>query len=532
MLVEAFFVMSWRVRFLGVFAAAMSVMLLLAYAGQRVIVDNWQRAYLEGLASQTVDRTDVAIDRAVIAMGAMIEAGHTRCDAETLSAGRSTVFENGGIRDIQVRNAASLCRAFEDAGVVPGRDAAMELWHTARNGRIALARVADDATDKLAVRWVLGTDSSVTAILHTDLLIFDVLPAAIRDGSDIDLHLGAEAGIVSQLSPADGHAASRTFSAASARYPTSVDIRVDNATLAAWSGGFDRTLAALAVLASLLVGYVVARAFVSRGSFVDDFRAAIANGEILPHYQPIVALDGEKPVGFEMLARWRRRDGSFVSPSQFIPLVEMNGCADQLVAHLIRRADSDLRAHFTQDRSLRLAVNVTPVQLETDGFANWLTALISQTAFERSQIVVEVTERQPLASDDGGRAVSQALQQAGFEIALDDAGTGHNGLSLMKSLCANRIKLDKMFVDEIDNDFRTRALVDMMVGAANELAMGIVAEGIERREQAVVLKTMGVGHGQGYLFARPMPASDLAAYMAQSRSGAVDIDGTGQRKAA
>jgi len=524
--------MSWRVRFFVVFAAAMSVSLILAYAGQRTIIDQWQRAYLEGLASQTVDRTDVAIDRAVIAMGAMIEAGHTRCDAETVAASRATVFMNGGIRDIQVRNAAALCRAFDDSGVVPGRDAAADMWHTARNGRIALARVADDATDKLAVRWVLGADRSVTAVLHTDLLVFDVLPAAIRDGSGIDLHLGAEAGIVSESSPTDGQPSIRTFTASSTRYPTSVEIQVGNATLAAWSGGIDRTLAALAVITSLLVGYVVARAFVSRGSFVDDFRAAIANGEILPYYQPIVALDGEKPVGFEMLARWRRRDGSFVPPSQFIPLVEMNGCADQLVAHLIRRADADLRDQFSKDQDLRLAINVTPVQLETDGFARWLTALISQTAFERSQIVVEVTERQPLASDDGGRAVSQALQEAGFEIALDDAGTGHNGLSLMKSLCANRIKLDKMFVDEIDNDFRTRALVEMMVGAAKELGMGIVAEGIERREQAVVLKTMGIGHGQGYLFARPMPACDMAAYLAQTRSGAADTAGTLQRKAA
>lgn len=524
--------MSWRVRFLGVFAAAMSVTLMLAYAGQRLIVENWQRAYLTGLAEHTVDRTDIAIDQAVIAMGAMIEAGHTHCGFETALASRRTVFETGGIRDIEVRDGVSTCRAFNDSGVVPDRDVVGDEWLTARNQRIALARVMHGTADQLAVRWDLGADQAITAVLNTQFLIFDVLPAPIRDGAAIDLDLGMSAGIVSQGAGRIEPGAYRTFSANSSRYPTGVRIRVNDATLAAWSGKTDWLLALAAMLAALATGYVVARAFVSRSNFADDFRAAIANGEILPHYQPIVALDGEKPVGFEMLARWRRRDGSFVSPSQFIPLVEMNGCADQLVAHLIRRADADLRTHFAQDRSLRLAVNVTPVQLETDGFANWLTALISQTAFERSQIVVEVTERQPLASDDGGRAVSQALQEAGFEIALDDAGTGHNGLSLMKSLCANRIKLDKIFVDEIDNDFRTRALVEMMVGAANGLGMGIVAEGIERREQAVVLKTMGVDHGQGYLFARPMPASDLEAFMAQSRSGAVDMAGTRQRKAA
>lgn len=524
--------MSWRVRYLVVFSAAALAALTLAYAGQRLIVDNWQRAYLDGLAAQTVDRTDVAIDRAVIAMGAMIEAGHTRCGAATTAASRSTVFDTGGIRDIEVRDGAALCRAFDDSGAVPGRDDAVDNWYPARNGRIALARLVEGAADKLAVRWVVDADRSITAILHTDLLIFDVLPAAIREGASIDLRLHSDAGIVSPSSLADAPEASRSFTAASMRYPTSVRIHVDKTALAAWSGGFDRTLAALAVLGSLLVGYVVARAFVSRGSFADDFRAAIAGGEIIPHYQPIVTLDDEVPTGFEMLARWQRRDGGFVSPARFIPLVEMNGCADILVAHLIRRADADLGRHFAADCSLRLAVNVTPGQLEDPRFVDWFVTLVGQTGFARSQIVIEVTERQPLMSDDGGRAVSQALQEAGFEIALDDAGTGHNGLSLMKSLCANRIKLDKMFVDEIDNDFRTRALVDMMVGAAKELGMGIVAEGIERPEQAAALKTMGIGHGQGYLFARPMPASDLATYLAQNRNAASETAGKGTARAA
>jgi sensor c-di-GMP phosphodiesterase-like protein len=521
--------MSWRVRFFVVFAAAALVTLTLAYATERLIVENWQRAYLTGLAEHTVDRTDIAIDQAVIAMGAMIEAGHTHCGFETALASRRTVFETGGIRDIEVRDGVSICRAFNDSGVVPDRDVVGDEWLTARNHRIALARVMHGTADQLAVRWDLGADQAITAVLNTQFLIFDILPAPIRDGAAIDLDLGASTGIVSKGAERIEPGAYRTFSATSARYPTGVRIRVNDATLAAWSGRTDWLVALAAMLAALATGYVVARAFVSRSNFADDFRAAIAGGEIIAHYQPIVALDDERPVGFEMLARWQRRDGSFISPARFIPLVEMNDCADMLVAHLIRQADVDLGACFAANRNLRLAVNITPCQLENPRFVDWLIALVSETGFARAQIVIEVTERQPLTSGDGGHAVSMALQGAGFEIALDDAGTGHNGLSLMKSLCANRVKIDKLFVDEIENDFRTRALVEMLVGVAKELEMGIVAEGIERREQAVILETMGVGLGQGYLFARPMPAGDVLAYI--GRAGKAEQDGPKSRQA-
>ncbi|MBO6637295.1 MAG: EAL domain-containing protein [Roseitalea sp.] len=524
--------MSWRVRFFVVFAAAALVALALAYAAERSIIENWQRAYLTGLAEQTVDRTDIAIDRAVISMGAMIDAGHTRCGFETALASRTRVFETGGIRDIEVRDGVSICRAFNDSGVVPDRDVVGDRWLTARNHHIALARVEHGTIDQLAVRWRLDADRAITAVLNTELLIFDILPASIRYGAAIDLELGAGSGIVSKGVELIEPGAYRTFSAVSSRYPTGVRIRVNESALAAWSGDTDRLLMIAAILAALATGYVVARAFVSRGSFADDFRAAIACGEIIAHYQPIVALDDERPVGFEMLARWRRRDGSFVSPARFIPLVEMNGCADMLVSHLIRQADADLGARFAANRNLRLAVNITPCQLEDPRFVDWLVALVSETGFERSQIVIEVTERQPLTSGDGGHAVSVALQEAGFEIALDDAGTGHNGLSLMKSLCANRVKIDKLFVDEIENDFRTRALVEMLVGVAKELEMGIVAEGIEHREQAVILQTMGIGHGQGYLFARPMPAGELLAYMARFEGVEQTAPRSGQAAAA
>ena len=509
--------MSERVRFLCLFVGAALVALVVAYGAHRAIVQSWQQAHLGELAAQTVNRTDVAIDHAVIALSGLIEDGLTTCGPEAARAGRGIAFDAGAIRDIQISRGEVECRAFDDAGGVSVGEALAGDWRPARNGRIELAGLAGEDADHLAVRWVLDPAHSLIAIMNAEFLIFDVLPMSLRGGASISLSVGEGGRIVSQARGMLDPEAGRVFSAASSRYPTRVDIRVAEAALGAWTGDIGWLGAALAGVLSLVFGYAVARALSTRRSFADDFKAAIACGEVTPYYQPIVSLAEKRPVGVEMLARWRRPDGSFIAPAQFIPMVEMNDCADLLVAHLICRADAELGRHFARDRTLKLAVNIAPAQFERPGFAAWLVRLIGETRFAPSQITVEVTERQPLASIEGSRQVSIALQKAGFEIALDDAGTGHNGLAVMKSLCAGCVKIDKLFIDEIDNDRRTRALVEMMVGAANGLGMGIVAEGIERNEQAAVLATMGVGHGQGYLFARPMPADELAAYMAGMR---------------
>lgn len=506
--------MSKRLRFVCLFVCAALVALVAAYGAHLAIVQSWQRAYLHELAAQTVNRTDVAIDHAVIALGGLVEQGLTGCGPEAVQAGRRIAFGAGAIRNIQIGHGGVECRAFDDAGGVSVDEALARPWRSARNGRIELAGFTNTKADHLAVRWVLGPAHSLIAIMNTELLIFDVLPMSLRTGASISLSIGDDDRVISQTHGTLDQETGRVFSATSLRYPTRVDIRVTDAALGAWAGGIGWFGAVVAGFLSLVFGYAVARALWTRRSFADDFKAAVACGHVMPYYQPIVSLADRRPVGVEMLARWRRPDGSFIAPAQFIPMVEMNDCADLLVAHLIRHADAELNRFFTEDRTLKLAVNIAPAQFERPGFATWLAKLIGETGFAPSQITVEVTERQPLVSIEGSRRVSIALQEAGFEIALDDAGTGHNGLAVMKSLCAGCMKIDKLFVDEIDNDFRTRALVEMMVGAANELGMGIVAEGIERNEQAAVLNTMGVGHGQGYLFARPMPADDLAAYMA------------------
>ena len=238
-------------------------------------------------------------------------------------------------------------------------------------------------------------------------------------------------------------------------------------------------------------------------------RRAIDTDRLEVHYQPIVRLADRQLVGMEALVRMRDPEGTLLSPAAFVPQAEATGLIVPLGAWVIQRALADLasvlRAH---DPGAQLAINVSPMQLREDGFADFLLEQMAFAGVSSSRLGIEITET-ALIHDPGrsGRELRR-LSEAGVRISLDDFGTGYSSLSWLTQFPVDVVKVDKSFTDEVGLDDRKTAIVSAVVAVSHELGFTVVAEGIETEEQAARLLDLGCDHGQGYLFGRPLPIGE------------------------
>jgi EAL domain-containing protein (putative c-di-GMP-specific phosphodiesterase class I) len=146
-----------------------------------------------------------------------------------------------------------------------------------------------------------------------------------------------------------------------------------------------------------------------------------------------------------------------------------------------------------------------------DGFAKSLIALVDESGLAPRQVCIEITERQEISAPEKASAATAILRKTGFRVAIDDAGTGHNGLAAIQMLDASTLKIDKFFVDHIAHDTRSTMMIDMLVSMAERFGMKTVAEGVETQDQVDVLRQAGVDYIQGFVYARPVPANGFVS---------------------
>jgi sensor c-di-GMP phosphodiesterase-like protein len=164
----------------------------------------------------------------------------------------------------------------------------------------------------------------------------------------------------------------------------------------------------------------------------------------------------------------------------------------------------ELNAHLRQNKEFKLSFNVVPSHLMSEGFVDTLREIVSEAKVSARQIVLEITERDELQDLAKAAEVVRELRELGFKVAIDDVGVGHSGLSHLKALGANTMKIDKFFVDTI-RDGSTSRIVETLVRLAKDLQMTVVAEGIETEQQVQSLLACGVQEGQGYIVSPPLP---------------------------
>lgn len=260
----------------------------------------------------------------------------------------------------------------------------------------------------------------------------------------------------------------------------------------------------------------------------DEFIAAIRNGEFVPYYQPVMDIESHRMRGCEVLMRWKRPNGTIVSPGQFMAYAENNGHIFDMTRHIMRVATEEVGKLYGDNPDLKLSINLFAGHFLDRQIVTDIKTIFEKSDISFQQIVVEVTERHPLEDMEFARKIIAELQALGVRVALDDVGTGHGGMAYLQKLGVDIIKIDKMFIDTISSDDNSTTIVDSMVELADNLGMGIIAEGVEMEEQIERLLELGVTAAQGYFFAVPMPAGEFIEFAQRTESEALERE----RKAA
>ncbi|HEX8382821.1 MAG TPA: EAL domain-containing protein [Sphingomonas sp.] len=248
-----------------------------------------------------------------------------------------------------------------------------------------------------------------------------------------------------------------------------------------------------------------------------DLRTAIATGEFVLHYQPIVDLSSDRIGGFEALLRWNHPTRGLVSPVEFIPVAEETGLIVPIGEWVLHEA---CRFAATWPDDVRVAVNVSPIQFRHAGFASVLAQALSRSGIAPRRLEVEITESVFLDGEGPVVALLHSLRALGVRVALDDFGTGYSSLSYLRSFPFDKLKIDRSFVTNVANDASAAAIVRAIVDLAGALHMDITAEGVEEPEQLARLRQQGCGSIQGYLFSRPVDGEGVAGLLGREASRA------------
>jgi EAL domain-containing protein (putative c-di-GMP-specific phosphodiesterase class I) len=238
----------------------------------------------------------------------------------------------------------------------------------------------------------------------------------------------------------------------------------------------------------------------------NDLRRAIERGELRVHYQPLVDLTTDRIVGFEALVRWQHPVRGLVPPMAFIPLAEETGLIVPIGTWVIQEA---CRQATKWPEDVRIAVNVSSVQIRKPGLANILMQALAASGLDPKRLEVEITESIFLESSEALIAVLHSLRSMGIRIALDDFGTGYSSLSYLQSFPFDKIKIDRSFIQQMLSRSGSTAIVHAITDLARALGMETTAEGVESTEQLAELRLHGCSSVQGYLFSRPVNAAGV-----------------------
>jgi diguanylate cyclase (GGDEF)-like protein len=245
---------------------------------------------------------------------------------------------------------------------------------------------------------------------------------------------------------------------------------------------------------------------------------ALSGGDLHLDYQPIVDLLDGRIVGVEGLLRWTHPERGPIPPCEFIPVAEQSGLILPIGRWVLETACAD-GMPWQREHGMYLAINVSVRQLLGCDFPAVVENVLGRTGLTPSRLVVEVTESVLMDDLRPIRLAFDRLRATGVRVALDDFGTGYSSLARLQDLPVDIIKLDRAFVMDIDVRARGRRMATAILQLSEAIGAGIVAEGVETEAEAAVLRDLGYRVGQGFLFARPMPATELTGWMGSNRAG-------------
>lgn len=257
----------------------------------------------------------------------------------------------------------------------------------------------------------------------------------------------------------------------------------------------------------------------SRLALEGDLRGAIGRGELMPFYQPIVRLSTGALSGFEALVRWRHPRRGLLTPDQFLPLCEEMGLMSALGAHMMHEAARQLAVWRRNHRAageLTVAVNLSTGEIDRPDLISDVVKILADTGLPAGALKLEVTESDVMRDPDRAAVILRSLRQAGAALALDDFGTGFSSLSYLTRLPFDTLKIDRYFVRTMATDEGSAKIVSSVVKLGQDLALEVVAEGVENAGMARQLLSLGCDYGQGFGYAPALSPQEAEVYLNES----------------
>jgi sensor c-di-GMP phosphodiesterase-like protein len=476
----------------------------------------WLQTYIErrgneevaALARRTISLADARIVSALSTIDGLVKKGVDTCGGSDLEALRQAAFANPWVKDIDVIAADNRVLCGSSGTTLTARKlAASYRPDNERDLSIDVVRVGEEIMVGVTRRaeGAIGLQALIPAAMFVTLVPRERVNfephtrMAARDGTPV-IERGTE--LKEEASRTGSFVATRS----SERFGLQAKVTLVRAALdveamrlkeiATTSGA--ALFAAIAAFAFLLPRR-------RHGDPVGELEQAIAADEFVAYYQPVVDLRTGRLRGAEVLIRWRKPDGTIVMPANFIPMAESSDLIVPLTRALMRSVSEEAGPVVGLRPEIKIGFNLAAAHFLDDTIVKDVREIFSKSALSLQQVILEVTERQPLHSLAGARRVIAGLQELGCGVSIDDVGTGHGGLSYILKLGADTIKIDKLFVDAITTEYQSTIILETLVDLARNMRMDVVAEGVESFEQVVKLRELGILAAQGHVFCPPLP---------------------------
>ena len=476
------------------------------------LVERQGREELDLAARRHMALSEARIARAVTTLDDLAARGVDSCRVSNVDALRQTTFGTIPVKELSIvaPDGRTLCT---DVGNQPEQRKVVSSEPLSAGSRnmLELVRLGGQPEQWLRIRRPgTGAGNGVAALIPATLFVPQVSPA----GGPPSFHArmltsgGAVIAESGETTPSPDRDDVIVADLSSSRYAIHATISASHLGLAANQGD----LRALGTIASGLLAIIILALSVllpkrQRDNPIDEIERALKAGEFVPYFQPIVDIRSGRLRGAEVLIRWRKPDGTIVPPASFIPLAESSGLIIELTRALMRRVCQEAGAVIGTRPHLKIGFNLTARHFADEEIVEDVRKIFKKSPLRLSQIILEVTERQPIENLTETRRVIAALQGLGVKVAIDDVGTGHSGLSYMLKLGVDIIKIDKMFIDSLGTDRNSNTIIETLIDLAQNMRMDVIAEGVESFEQVLHLRDLGIRAAQGFVFSPPLPCS-------------------------
>jgi sensor c-di-GMP phosphodiesterase-like protein len=499
-------------KYLAIIAGTLAagIPLVVIHFGLNVYVEHKATEDVRIAAQRAIARAEWRIGQSIEALAAIGKEGLASCADVDLLAIRRALIATTPLKEIALKDEAGNAKCQELTGTTRARAISRDLRTADDRVLLSVVKQIDLNERALRITWHrAGQPLQLIAHIPADVFLPDGSSSGRAAGSPaVRLMLSEGTLIAVPGDRLDLGQESDEIEAQnqSARYPVMASASISRAAAFAEHADLRRIgyiVGAMLALLTFALTILIPRR--DRSNPIVEMERALDANEFVPYYQPIVDMRNGTIVGAEVLMRWRKGDGSIVPPAAFIPLAESSGLIMDMTRSVMRAARDEFAPVLGPRPGVKLAFNLTANHFKSEAVVEEVRGTFAESPIRFSQVVLEITEREPLENLDMARHVIAALQELGCNVAIDDVGTGHGGLSYLLKLGANCIKIDKMFIDAIGTERYSTPIIETLVELANRMRMEVYAEGVETLDQVKYLRDRGIVLAQGYAFAKPLP---------------------------